>query len=186
MSYSPSTRRQLPRSTPARVIASAFAALMSAQLAADTLRGDSNVPVFTEPPPPQTLARQLFGPRYRGGADMFAMLIQFEFDSTTIEPQSLPLLESVGEMMLLPEVRGRRIVVEGHTDSTGAADYNNSLSIRRARAVIDYLSASFGIPAERFAAVGKGEREPYDTHDSTAPVNRRAVFRAAERKIRLK
>lgn len=173
------------RSATLPVVAACLVGLASVGAWAAPPRYESHMPVFTEPPAPESLAKQLFGPRYRGGGDMFAMLIQFKFDSTDIEPYSLPLLDSVGEMMLLPEVKGQRIVVEGHTDSTGPATYNDTLSVRRARAVVDYLSATFDIPANRFAAVGKGERQPHDGRDAAAPINRRAVFRAAN-KIRLK
>lgn len=113
------------------------------------------------------------------------MLIQFEFDSTNIEPQSLALLDSVGEMMNLPQAKNRSIIVEGHTDSVGTVNYNETLSLRRAKAVIDYLSATFDLPTSRFTAAGKGERQPHDTADPKAAVNRRAVFRATQ-KIRLK
>ncbi len=144
--------------------------------------------VYTEPPAPEHLAQQLFGPRYRSAAtaeQMFGMLIQFEFDSTKIKPQSLPLLDAVGEMMTLPEATNRSIVVEGHTDSVGTSQYNDSLSLRRARAVIDYLSTTFDLTKSRFSAAGKGERQPHDTTNPSAPINRRAVFRATQ-KIRLK
>jgi outer membrane protein OmpA-like peptidoglycan-associated protein len=143
-----------------------------------------DAPVFIEPPAPEELARLLFKPRYRsvGGVqtrepNLFSMMINFEFDSTRILPQSLPLLDSVGQMLDLPEARGESLVVEGHTDASGAEAYNQNLSERRATAIRDYLVASFGVKAERLIIVGYGKTRPYDGSEPNNPLNRRAAFR---------
>jgi outer membrane protein OmpA-like peptidoglycan-associated protein len=143
-----------------------------------------SAPLFIEPPAPEELARLLFKPRYRsvGGVNqrepnLFSMMINFEFDSTRILPQSLPLLDSVGQMLDLPETRAESLVVEGHTDASGAEGYNQSLSERRATAIRDYLVASFGVKAERLIIVGYGKTRPYDGSEPTNPLNRRAAFR---------
>lgn len=147
-------------------------------------------PVFNQPPDPQTLADLLFEPRYRSAdgqpeENLFAMRIQFEFDSTAVVPESLPMLDSVGEMMALPQVRGRSIVIEGHTDASGTEAYNDDLSRRRAGAIRQYLADSFDIEATRLVVTGKGERVPHNNADPHAPVNRRVVFKPSQ-KIRLK
>lgn len=59
------------------------------------------------------------------------------------------------------------ILVEGHTDDTGAEDYNLSLSERRARSVTDYLVAS-GMDRSRFEVRGYGESQPKYPNDSDA------------------
>ncbi len=144
--------------------------------------------LFSQPPAPQTLAAQLFGPRYRSGSlqtGLFGMLVQFEFGSDALLPSSLPLLDSVGEMMLLPEAQGRSIIVEGHTDTVGSQRYNQTLSERRARAVVDYLANTFDLSPSRFSSTGKGETQLHDQDNPAAAVNRRAVFRASQ-KIKLK
>ncbi|MDN5787495.1 OmpA family protein [Pseudorhodobacter sp.] len=51
------------------------------------------------------------------------------------------------------------IQVVGHTDNTGAAAYNQSLSQRRAGAVAGVLQAN-GVPAGRIVAFGRGEDQP--------------------------
>ena len=150
----------------------------------------AETPVFHEPPDPETLAELLFEPRYRSSdgqpqENLFAMRIQFEFDSTAVLPESLPLLDSVGEMMTLPAVAGRSIVVEGHTDARGTEPYNQSLSQRRAAAVKRYLMDSFAIEPGRLVVTGKGESRPHDRADPEAPINRRVVFKPVQ-KIRLK
>lgn len=150
----------------------------------------AETPMFTQPPDPETLAELLFEPRFRGTdgrqeENLFAMRIQFEFDSTAVVPASLPLLDSVGEMMTLPGVEGRSIIVEGHTDAQGTERYNESLSQRRAAAIKRYLVDSFGLDASRLVVTGKGESRLHDRNDPLAAVNRRVVFKPLT-KIRLK
>lgn len=150
----------------------------------------AETPIFTEPPDPETLARLLFEPRYRSSdgtreENLFAMRIQFEFDSTAVVPGSLPLLDSVGEMMTLPDVSGRSIVVEGHTDASGTEAYNDDLSQRRAAAIKRYLIDSFDLDASRLVVTGKGERHLHDRTDPRNAANRRVIFKPLT-KIRLK
>ena len=51
------------------------------------------------------------------------------------------------------------ISIEGHTDNTGSASYNQSLSQRRANAVADVLMNN-GVPPVRLRTFGRGEGEP--------------------------
>ncbi len=70
------------------------------------------------------------------------------------------------------------VEVEGHTDSDGAADYNEGLSYRRAETVRDYLVAA-GIDADRLTVGGYGETRPI-ADNATADgkrQNRRVVLR---------
>jgi len=155
-----------------------------------SISATAETPVFNRPPDPETLARLLFEPRYRSSdgqreENLFAMRIQFEFDSTAVVPESLPLLDSVGEMMTLPEVNGRSIVVEGHTDASGTEPYNDNLSRRRAAAIKSYLVDSFSLDASRLVVTGKGERNLRNRADPHAAINRRVVFKPVS-KIRLK
>ena len=60
-----------------------------------------------------------------------------------------------------------RVVVEGHTDSTGTAEKNMALSEKRAQAVRDYL-VSKGVPDAQITAAGKGESEPVATNKTVA------------------
>ena len=158
-----------------------FAALLVVSTAA--ANAEEHAPLYTKPPSPQVLAAHLFGPSQRTG--YFGMRIQFAFDSDALRAESLPLLDSVGRMMSLPESAGRSVMVEGHTDGVGSATYNDGLSLRRAEAVVSYLTESFDLPRERFAVSGRGERELLEPENPGADVNRRAVFRAVQ-KLRLK
>lgn len=55
--------------------------------------------------------------------------------------------------------------MSGHTDNVGTDRYNMRLSLRRARAVRDYL-VSQGISAGRLIARGYGESQPVASHDA--------------------
>lgn len=60
-----------------------------------------------------------------------------------------------------------RIVVEGHTDSVGAADMNQELSLKRATAVRDAL-VSGGVKADRLSVEGFGATRPIADNTSQA------------------
>jgi outer membrane protein OmpA-like peptidoglycan-associated protein len=139
-------------------------------------------------PSPEQLADILFKPRYRSVVinevaekeslpNVFAMLINFEFDSTAVVHESTPLLNSVGRMMQLQQVANKSIIIEGHTDSTGSEPYNQLLSERRARAIKRYLVSRFAIQPSRLVVVGKGESQLYDEKNSVSAINRRVQFR---------
>lgn len=67
----------------------------------------------------------------------------------------------------LNETPDRKIIVEGHTDSTGSEDYNQQLSQERAESVKRYLTSQ-GVEAGRITAVGKGESFPVANNDTAA------------------
>ena len=113
-------------------------------------------------------------------AKAFGFLVRFGFDSAEVLPESRPYLDSVGGMLRLPEVAGKRVAIVGHTDASGPEGYNRSLSERSAAAVRNYLSAKFGIAAERLEVAGMGEGAPLPGLDPAAPRNRRVEFHAAQ------
>jgi outer membrane protein OmpA-like peptidoglycan-associated protein len=67
----------------------------------------------------------------------------------------------------LNEYNQTLIEVAGHTDSVGAADYNQRLSERRASAVANYLG-SRGVMRDRMIVVGAGESRPIASNDTEA------------------
>jgi OOP family OmpA-OmpF porin len=72
-------------------------------------------------------------------------------------------------------------IAEGHTDSVGSDAYNQALSERRAKAVVDYLG-TLGIDASRMQAVGAGEANPVADNgtDEGRAQNRRVVLRRTD------
>ncbi|MCK7493705.1 MAG: OmpA family protein [Comamonadaceae bacterium] len=109
-------------------------------------------------------------------ATSFALQVQFPFNSAQVQPEMYEALDAVGEGIRLAGSQ-TRIVVEGHTDGMGAADYNLLLSRRRAEAVKNYLVSRHGVPAANLKVVGKGKFEPLIRDNPLAPENRRVQFR---------
>ncbi len=70
------------------------------------------------------------------------------------------------------------VEIQGHTDSTGAEDYNRKLGLERAEAVRRYLSLRHGFALHRLSVISYGESEPAvdnDTRESRSQ-NRRVVL----------
>jgi outer membrane protein OmpA-like peptidoglycan-associated protein len=65
----------------------------------------------------------------------------------------------------LTKYQDRSLIIEGHTDSVGADDYNLGLSQRRADAVKAFLVAQ-GVDSTRITSVGKGEAYPVANNDT--------------------
>jgi outer membrane protein OmpA-like peptidoglycan-associated protein len=104
------------------------------------------------------------------------IMIQFEFDSAELTPFARRQLDAFGDALTSEELSPYTIVVEGHTDSIGAADYNQGLSERRARAVTQYLVQNFDVDPRQLESWGAGESRPFNPKDTTAPENRRVTF----------
>ena len=82
--------------------------------------------------------------------------IPFAFDSAELTGQARRDLDNVAAALNGPLLVGTRLTLEGHTDGSGAAEYNLRLSQRRAEAVVAYLVRG-GVAAERLRAAGFGE-----------------------------
>ena len=90
--------------------------------------------------------------------------IYFEFDSDRPTPEAQALLEQVGAALQSSDLESFHFLVEGHTDDLGAEEYNERLSIARARAVASYLESK-GVPQSRLRPTGKGESSPVAPND---------------------
>jgi len=89
--------------------------------------------------------------------------ILFGFDSYSLTPAAQ---ENVRELArILNEYPDTNIMIEGHTDNRGAADYNQGLSERRARSVANYLKMQ-GLSADRVTTTGRGFSDPVATNET--------------------
>lgn len=102
--------------------------------------------------------------------------IQFQTNSHELLDVSHALLDEVVKVMS-DNVQIESVRVEGHTDSTGKADYNKTLSQKRAESVMKYL-VSKGVKANRLSAEGFGQERPIaDNADAVGQdMNRRVEF----------
>lgn len=82
--------------------------------------------------------------------------IFFDLDKATLRSESTAELNRL--IKLMNDVPTLRIELGGHTDSRGSDSYNQQLSEKRAKAVVDYLSAN-GIDAKRLEWAGYGETQ---------------------------
>lgn len=107
--------------------------------------------------------------------ESISLRIQFASDSDEVTANYYAEIEKIaGFMKKYATVHG---TIEGHTDDTGAAAYNKSLSQRRATAVRQVLIDRYGIDASRLDAVGYGEEKPIADNTSAQgrQQNRRVV-----------
>lgn len=102
--------------------------------------------------------------------------ITFDQNNATIRPESKPTLEN--SVAVLKEYPALRVLISGHTDTTGLRERNIQLSQQRAESVKKYL-VDQGIDANRIETKGFGPDEPVDTNVSAAgrARNRRIEFK---------
>lgn len=82
--------------------------------------------------------------------------VHFAFDKANLTPESEQTLDGVAAQ--LQQNPHGILEVEGYTDSTGPATYNNKLSQRRADAVVRYLETK-NIAPHRIFLIGLGENQ---------------------------
>ena len=101
--------------------------------------------------------------------------ITFDVGKSVIKPESMGEINRIVQLMNdNPELK---FEVQGHTDNTGNAASNQTLSEARAKAIVDKL-VELGISADRLTSVGKGQSSPIadnSTEEGKAK-NRRVEF----------
>jgi outer membrane protein OmpA-like peptidoglycan-associated protein len=101
--------------------------------------------------------------------------VEFENNSATLTAQGRAVVDNVASILKAnPNVR---VSIEGHTDSTGTAERNLTLSQARAKTVLDTL-VSLGIAPDRMTSTGFGESRPKvpGNDDASKAINRRVEF----------
>jgi len=83
--------------------------------------------------------------------------VNFDFGKSNIKNSEMPKVESV--YRVLKNHTGTSVRIEGHTDSRGSEEYNQRLSEKRAREVMNEL-VKMGITAERLTYSGMGLTKP--------------------------
>ena len=101
--------------------------------------------------------------------------IHFDFDKYDIRPGDAKILDA--NSTWLKGNANQLVLVEGHTDERGTAEYNLALGERRAKATMNYLVAQ-GVQANRITIISYGEERPLCTEKTEAcwARNRRAHF----------
>jgi outer membrane protein OmpA-like peptidoglycan-associated protein len=106
----------------------------------------------------------------------FDITLNFPFDSADITADSREKLGRVAKALTDPSTIKLSIIVSGHTDAKGAADYNQLLSERRAQAVRQFLISQHGIDPNRLVAKGYGKSQLLLPSEPYNDLNRRVQF----------
>ena len=128
-------------------------------------------PVLTEAQRVQ-LARE----RLIAEAEAFqARTIHFDFDKYNLKPEARAILDALGAW--LQNNRNFHVIIEGHCDERGTAEYNLALGERRASSARDYL-VNLGVAPNRLTTISYGEERPLDprSNEEAWAKNRRGQF----------
>lgn len=117
-----------------------------------------------QPPPPPPVTIEL---------DSLSL---FRSGSATLDSGSNRLL--IRALDLIKAHPDKRVLVAGHTDSTGSPQANLKLSEARAASVRNWLADAAALPLTRFAIQGYGDTRPKATNDTDAG-------RAANRRVEI-
>ena len=104
-------------------------------------------------------APQAAAPEASQGVASTNLEIVFASGSTDLTPQAVAVLNQLGEALTNSQLAAYHFKIVGHTDTTGDAATNLSLSQQRAQAVEAYLNSKFGVADARLQATGVGEAD---------------------------
>lgn len=142
--------------TPATAAAGCDGAIVPAAPAAKPVTAAPATP-STKPAEPVVAAKPASPPADKPSKVTYAADALFDFDKAVLKPEGKAKLDD-----LVGKVKGINlevVIAVGHTDSVGAAGYNQKLSVKRAEAVKAYL-VSKGIEKNRVYTEGKGLTQP--------------------------
>jgi peptidoglycan-associated lipoprotein len=135
------------------------------------------VDVSAPPPPPPTPPT---GNSTISGTDILTRESQdayFDYDRSDIREDARQALTRDAEMLkrIFAADRSFTVVIEGHCDERGSAEYNLGLGDRRATAAKEFL-VQLGVPADRMTTISYGKDRPQctDANESCYQRNRRA------------
>ena len=101
--------------------------------------------------------------------------VHFGFDSSSLSPAGQGILREDGRWLLdNPSVK---VIIEGHCDERGTAEYNMALGERRAQTAYDFLR-SLGVKTDKMQTVSYGKELPLDSasNEEAWAKNRRVHF----------
>jgi peptidoglycan-associated lipoprotein len=133
-----------------------------------------------EPPPPPPPTRT--PPPTRSIVDRLSSDVQdafFDYDKSDIRGDARDTLTSDAAALrsILADFPTASIVIEGHCDERGSAEYNLGLGDRRSTSAKDFL-VQLGVPADRLKTISYGKERPQCTeaNETCWQKNRRAHF----------
>jgi peptidoglycan-associated lipoprotein len=145
------------------------------------VNGTTTVTV-TNPAPPTTATT---GPAMSLDREVNTLMQDafFDYDSNQIRADARDALAKDADALkkIFVDFPTASVIVEGHCDERGSAEYNLGLADQRASATKEYL-ASLGVPAAKLKTVSYGKERPQCTEatEECYQKNRRAHFTAAQ------
>ncbi len=112
------------------------------------------------PPPPPVIKKIIQGPK----TIRLDSMSLFDSGKSALKAGSTKML--VNSLVGVKAKPGWLIVVSGHTDNTGNLQLNQTLSLKRAEAVRDWMRDTGDVPESCFAVQGYGESRPFATNDT--------------------
>jgi len=144
-----------------------------------TTTGQATVSVSTPPPPapppPSTASSATLEQRLAGDVQD----VYFDYDKSDVRDDARSVLtrDAAAIKSILTDFPGASIVIEGHCDERGSAEYNLGLGDRRASAAKEFLQG-LGVPADRLKTISYGKERPQCTEQNETcwQKNRRVHF----------
>ena len=139
----------------------------------------------SSPPPPPPPAADTGVPKGTPGDRLSSSVqdVYFDYDKSDIRGDAQATLQQNATALkaILADFPSLTVVVEGHTDSRGSAEYNLGLGDRRASAAKDFL-VQLGIPGDRLQTISYGKERPQCTEENEScwQRNRRVHFSAGQ------
>jgi len=126
------------------------------------------------PPPPPAAPTVTLDERLKDVQDAY-----FDYDKSDVRGDARDVLTKDAEALksIMRDFPNATIVVEGHCDERGSAEYNLGLGDRRATSAKDFL-VQLGIPADKLRTISYGKERPQctESNESCWQKNRRAHF----------
>jgi peptidoglycan-associated lipoprotein len=144
-----------------------------------TSTGEATVTVTSTPPPPPPTTTLPSGSTLEQRLAGDVQDAYFDYDKSDIRADARDVLTRNAAAIkgILTDFPNATIVVEGHCDERGSAEYNLGLGDRRASAAKDFL-VSLGVPADKLKSISYGKERPQctDPNEGCYQRNRRAHF----------
>lgn len=99
--------------------------------------------------------------------------IKFALNSADLSDAAKDTVKQMAAAMNSHDLSTYHFLIEGHTDTTGTAAYNQTLSKKRADAVRAFLIENYHVDASRLESIGRGQTMLADPAHPESPVNRR-------------
>lgn len=144
-----------------------------------TTTASATVSVTSPPPPPPPPGPPASAMTLEGSLASSVQDAYFDYDKSDIRSDAQAVLQQDASAIksILANFPNATIIVEGHCDDRGSAEYNLGLGDRRASAAKDFL-VQLGVPAERLKTISYGKERPQCTEENEScwQKNRRAHF----------